>query len=93
MSDRKRRKEDCDFQPSDNRNMDFNKRARNTAKAAARSLSRSTSGSTSSSCIDDSVGHMHAIRGDVLVGRCKSGFHFTILLRCFSQITSHDYFS
>jgi hypothetical protein len=93
MSDRKRRKEDCDFQPPNNRNMDFNKRARNTAKAAARSLSRSTSGSTSSSCIDDSVGHMHAIRGDVLVGRCKNGLQFTILLRYYSQITSHDYLS
>ena len=80
MSDRKRMKEDCNFQPPDNRDMEYNKRVRTTTKAFARSLSRSTSGSTSSSCIDDTVGHMHAIRGDVLAGRCKYGFHFTVLL-------------
>ena len=86
MSDRKRMKEECNFHPPDRRDMDFNKRIRNTAKAAARSLSRSTSGSTSSSCIDDSVGHMHAIRGDVLIGRCKYGS----IIRLHSIIEPHQ---
>lgn len=72
MGDRKRRNEEFDFQAPTSRAVDGNKRGRPTPKAAARSPSRSTSGSSSSSCADDSVGHMNAVRGDVLMGRCKS---------------------
>lgn len=48
-----------------------NKKNRGNTKTAYRSHSPSSSGSTSSSCIDDTVGHMNAVRGDLLVGRCK----------------------
>lgn len=47
------------------------KKGRGNVKMAFRSHSPSSSGSTSSSCIDDTVGHMNAVRGDLLVGRCK----------------------
>jgi hypothetical protein len=47
------------------------KKGRENVKTAHRSDSPSSSGSTSSSCIDDTVGHMNAARGDLLVGRCK----------------------
>jgi hypothetical protein len=48
-----------------------NKKGRGNMKTVYRSHSPSSSGSTSSSCIDDTVGHMNAVRGDLLVGRCK----------------------
>ena len=50
----------------------YSKKGKPEMKVANRSSrSHSTSGSSSSSFVDDSVGHMNAIRGDVLVGRCK----------------------
>ena len=72
MGSRKRRNEDCDFQP--NRQAGGNKKTKTSIKAIhrSRSHSHSTSGSSSSTFVDDSVGHLEALRGDVLVGRCKA---------------------
>ena len=72
MGDRKRRNEEYEFQAPTSRAVNGNKRGRATTKAFVRSPSRSTSGSSSSSCADDSVGHMNAVRGDVLMNRCES---------------------
>ena len=72
MGSRKRRNEDCDFQHV--RESIRNKKSKAAIKKTNRSYShsRSTSASSSSTLVDDSVGHLESLRGDVLVGRCEA---------------------
>ena len=87
MGNRKRRNDECDFQTDVRQGGGDKKGKSGTSGLNPTRLTRSRSQSTSSSSSsypDDSVGHMNAVRGDVLVGRCKSNgcfFHDNLQTR------------